>query len=95
MRKRGRIDGNQVAIVRELRQMGYSVLVMSHLGNGAPDILVGASGRNYAFELKDHNAKPSDKKLTTGEKIFHICWQGQIAVAETTEDICKIIEVHQ
>ena len=41
MRKRGRTDGNQSEIVKALRKLGYSVLVMSSMGGGAPDICVG------------------------------------------------------
>lgn len=95
MRKRGRIDGNQVAIVRALRQMGYSVLSISDIGNGAPDLVIGAAGKNYLVELKDWTQPVSKRKLTLDEKAFHLGWQGQISVAETIEDIWEIMEAHQ
>ncbi len=80
MRKRARIDANQPAIVKALRQVGCSVLVLSQLGDGAPDILVGRAGRNYLLEIKDGERPPSERKLTKDEQTFHNSWAGHKAV---------------
>lgn len=87
-----RIDANQPSIVKDLRNMGYSVLSMADLGDGAPDIVVGRKQRNWLFEVKDWKQPPSKRKLTAKEKLFHETWRGQINVIETTADAIKIME---
>lgn len=91
MRIRARVDDNQKDIVKALRQCGYSVLCSHTLGKGAPDIIVGARGRNFLFEIKDNKKKPSQKKLTECEVDFHQSWSGQVSVIETIEDALIII----
>ena len=87
MRLAGRTDGNQTEIVAGLRARGYSVLVMSGLGKGAPDILVGRHGENILVELKDPVQPPSKRKLTHDEKVWHATWRGQVLVAMHIEEI--------
>jgi len=91
MRLRGRIDANQVQVVRDLRKMGCSVLVTSNLGTGAPDLLVGFRGVNYLFEIKDGTQPPSKRKLTEDEQDFHLMWDGQVAKVETVQDCLDIM----
>jgi len=94
MRKQGRRDGNHVAIVRELRQLGYSVLDLGSVGCGCPDILVGKDKRNWLLEIKDGNLAPSRRKLTPDEKAFHEQWRGQVATVETTaQAVAKLEEL--
>ena len=46
MRRAAKIDENQPEIVDALRAMGCSVTILSAVGNGCPDILVGFRGIN-------------------------------------------------
>lgn len=82
MRLKGKIDINQTEIVKALRKCGFSVLSMANLGNGAPDICVGAFGNNYLFEIKADRKK----KLTQDEHKFHSNWSGQVAIITSFED---------
>lgn len=91
MRRAGNIDANQPEIVKSLRKAGCSVWITSGFGHGAPDLVVGARGRTYLFEIKDPAKPPSKRKMTTDEKAFHFAWQGHIAVIETAEDALKEI----
>lgn len=94
MRKRGRVDGNQAQIVKELRQAGCSVAMTSDLGCGVPDILVGLRGVNVWAEIKDPNQPPSKRRLTPDEKEFHAAWKGQVCVIETAEELLsKLVAV--
>jgi hypothetical protein len=68
--------------------MGCSVLIVSQLKN-CFDILVGWKGKNFAFEIKDGNKPPAQRKLTEGEKKFFDSWKGQVAVVESLEDAIK------
>ena len=91
MRQAARTDENQKEIVKELRQLGYSVLDLSGVGGGCPDICVGASARNFLFEIKNPAKPQKDRKLTPDQVKFHRSWQGQIRIIETTEDAIKVI----
>ncbi len=90
MRRRGRIDDNQPAIVKELRQIpGFSVAITSAVGNGFVDIVVGFKEFNGMYEIKDPAKEPARRKLTPDEDKFHKAWFGHIAVAETTAEIVR------
>lgn len=91
MRLRGRTDGNQQKIVKELRQYGCSVQPLSNVGDGCPDVLVGFRGVNYLFEVKDPTQKPSARRLTPDEKKWHSSWSGQSFVIETSADAIEYI----
>lgn len=81
-RKAAKIDANQPAIVKELNAMGYSVAL------GHDDILVGAHGKTFWFEIKTDakaQVKDSQKKLIKE-------WRGHYAIVWTTEMILKELE---
>jgi hypothetical protein len=90
-RSSGRVDANHPTIVKELRDMGYSVLSLADLGKGKPDILVGTGhgthGMNLAVEIKDPAKPLSKRQLTDDERVFHAIWRGPLIIAETTEEI--------
>lgn len=81
-----RIDENQPAIVSALRQVGATVLVLSMVGSGCPDICVGFRGVTYLFEIKDGQKPASKRKLTGDEQIWHDNWRGQVAIVESVDD---------
>ncbi len=90
MRLRGRVDDNQPAIVKELRQIpGFSVAITAAVGNGFVDIVVGFKGFNGMYEIKDPAKEPARRKLTPDEDEFHKAWFGHIEVAETTAEIVR------
>jgi hypothetical protein len=91
VRRRARIDANQPLIVEALREAGASVLSLSPMGGGCPDLLVGKDGRNYLMEIKDPTKKPSQRTLTPDEFEFHGLWRGIIHVVETVEEALKLI----
>ena len=91
MRKRGRTDANQSEVVRQLRQMGASVAIISSVGGGVPDLIVGVAGRNYLVELKDPAKPPSERLLTREENAFREGWAGQWMLGFTAEHIMQEI----
>lgn len=91
MRRAGRTDANQVEIVATLRACGCSVLVLSSVGRGAPDLLVGRRGRNYALEVKDGAKPPSARRLTPDEQAWHDAWRGQVAVVSTVTEALSAV----
>lgn len=91
MRKRGRRDGNHKLVIRELRAIGYSVHDLGGVGDGCPDIVVGAQGKNWLFEIKDPAQPPSKRRLTSDERIFFANWRGQVRKVETAEEIIEVV----
>lgn len=94
MRLKGRVDGNQKEIVEGLRGIGASVLVMSALGDGAPDILVGWRKKNILFEIKNPDQVPSARKLTPDEIKFRDTWEGNYYVITTVEQAVRLVLDH-
>jgi len=90
MRRRARTDENQAAYVRALRQIpGVSVLDLSRLGQGAPDLAVGYDGRTTLVELKNPAMPPSARRLTPDEERFRDGWTGSYLI---TTDLSEILE---
>lgn len=86
MRRAAKIDANQKEIVKALRQLGASVLLLHRVGQGCPDALVGRCGINVLLELKDGSLSPSRQRLTPDEKNFFDSWGGQVAVVTSVKE---------
>lgn len=95
MRYPRRIDNNQREIVREFRRYGWSVAIISSLGAGIPDLIVGATlgDRKYTalIEVKDGSKPPSARKLTACEEIFRRDWLGDYHIITSVEDVANLI----
>lgn len=87
-----RIDANQNEIVAVLRKCGASVLILSEVGKGCPDLLVGHRGINHLVELKDGKKPKSQQKLTDCEDKFFKTWQGTVRVINTVEQALELIQ---
>lgn len=83
MRKKGRVDENQKEIVSGLRAIGATVALLSSLGSGIPDILVGFRGKNYLMEIKNPEKPIRDQRLTKDEQVWIDAWWGQVDVVKT------------
>ncbi len=87
-----RTDNNEAAIVKALRKMGYTVQV------GMDDIIIGAHGLNYWFEIKD----PKHVSAKTGlinesakkdsQKRLEKEWKGQYDIVSSLDEILGIIK---
>lgn len=84
-----RVDANQAAVVDALRRCGCSVQVLSDVGKGCVDIMVGRLGVTYCLEIKDGSQPPSKRKLTPDELEWHANWKGHAVVVESVEDALK------
>jgi hypothetical protein len=89
MYKHGKKDTNQNEIAKALQGIGCSVLDMSSLGDGAPDMCVGYRGKNIFIEVKE-----SEKaKLTKTQKPFHERWNGKIHIVwNAVQAINRVLE---
>lgn len=91
MRRFGKIDANQNEIVKQLRDKNISVGILSSVGNGFPDLVIGYKGKNYLIELKDGEKCESQKRLTILEALFFKSWRGQISKCENLISILEVI----
>jgi len=88
-RRAAKVDVNQPELVKQIREFGWTVQHLHTIGKGCPDIMVGAKGTNYLFEIKNPEY---DGELTADEQDWHNDWRGQVAIAETIEDILEVVK---
>jgi hypothetical protein len=86
-----RIDENQPEIVKTFRGLGASVLILSAVGKGCPDLALGIFGKNYLIEIKNGNKPPSAQKLTEKEQEFFESWKGQVNIITSKEQAITFI----
>lgn len=91
MRRAAKVDANQSDIVKALRAVGATVQVLSDVGKGCPDLLVGRAGKNYLLEIKDGDKFKSKRKLTPDQIEWHQEWCGQVAVVECVDDALVVV----
>jgi hypothetical protein len=83
-----RTDANQKPIVEALRKAGFSVIVVSDVGNGLSDLIVGFWMQGvgpYAIlmEVKDGTKAPAQRQLTKAQLKMVRGWRGPYAVVES------------
>ena len=93
MRRAARIDANQTQIVSALRSVGASVELLSAVGKGCPDLLVGYRGMNLLMEVKDGKKPPSERKLTSDQIVWHREWKGVVTVVNSVDEALFAIGV--
>lgn len=70
--RHGNPDANQAVIVEALRKVGAIVCIMTNIGDGAPDLLVGWRGETTLLEVKTE-----DGKLAVEQLRWHAVWRGR------------------
>jgi Holliday junction resolvase len=86
-----RTDANQREIVDTFRKMGASVQILSDIGKGCPDLVVGIRGINYLVEVKDGSKAPSKQRLTEPEQVFFDTWKGQVCIIKNQDEAVRLI----
>jgi len=77
--------------VKTFRDLGCSVLILSMVGKGCPDICVGFRGKNYLFEIKCGDKPLSSQKLTKMEIKFFDDWRGYVSIISSKDDVLEFI----
>ena len=80
------VDSIQRQITESLRKLGITVLVLSNVGHGCPDLLLGYAGKNYLIELKT-----GKNNLTPFEKRFFDEWRGQADIAHNLDEVLQLL----
>jgi hypothetical protein len=91
MRRAARIDDNQPEIVAYLRQRGASVQILSAVGQGCPDLLVGYRTATVPVEIKDGAKPPSRQALTPDEALWMAQWAGSYRVVRSVDDAEQLL----
>lgn len=101
------MDANQAGIVEALRGIPEcSVLLLSSVGKGCPDLLIGYRGANLLVELKnpDHEKIGGDAMQETRKRQqeFRDSWRGAVIRATSLKEIITamtgwndIVEVYE
>lgn len=86
-----RVDTNQREIVHGLRNAGYTVQHLHKVGQGCPDILVGARNGLQKFNLL-LEIKEGDGKMTAQQIVWHADWLGQVAVVRNLAEALEAVK---
>ena len=81
-----KVDSNQAQIIADLKKIGVSVLNLSRVGGGCPDILVGWQGKNILIEIKTAKGNLNDSQIE-----FFKEWKGPKFVCKSINEIIEII----
>ena len=85
-----RVDCNQKDIVHALKTFGATVVDLSGVGKGCPDLLIGFKGTTYLIEIK----KDSKAKFTPQQLQFNELWAGGvIARIQTINEAIALLKV--
>jgi len=89
-----RVDINQSMIVEALRRAGASVQVLSEVGKGVPDLLIGVTThRGKAVNVLVEIKNPAGRcDLTDAETRWIESWRGQVAICRTPEEVLAVLE---
>lgn len=66
-----KVDNNQLEIVKVFKSLGATVLNLSGVGKGCPDLLIGYKGISVLVEIKSKTGKFTEPQLKFMEQ-----WQG-------------------
>lgn len=92
MRRIARTDDNQTLLVKVARQCGATVQILSQVGSGCPDLLIGMRGKNFLVEVKDGTQPPSQRKLTPDQEKWHREWNGQKRVITSVSEMIEFLQ---
>ena len=94
MRRAAKVDDIQREIVAALRTCGATVLNLSRVGEGCPDLLVGFRGHNVLIEVKRPRAKGQRAGTTTpAQDDFLAGWRGRAVVVRTVDEALRAVGV--
>ena len=92
-RYRAKRDANHAEIQAALERIGCTVLDLSAVGGGCPDIAVGRGGVTFLLEIKapralnrDGSLSARDKRSTDGQAAWAASWRGGPVVRVTSVD---------
>ena len=87
-----KVDKNQVAVVKTLRDYGAQVFHLHTPGGGIPDLLVCFNDQTILMEVKDG----ADKKLTPQQITLFAGWQGgPLHRVNSVQDAIEVLKLYE
>ena len=88
MRRKARVDENQLVIVARLRRHGATVVPLHTVGEGVPDLLVGIRGTTLLVDVKTPAGRLTERQVD-----WHGTWTGApVCIVRSEEDVDTIME---
>jgi len=87
--KQHKVDKNQKEIVDYLESIGASVQLLSSVGGGCVDLLVGLEGVNYCIEVK-----MPEGTVTPAQWKWHDKWKGQKVIVEEIGEVTDFLSAY-
>lgn len=85
-----RVDLNQPEVVSAFRKLGWTVSVMSRVGEGVPDLYVSKRGKGFWIEVKSMKGK-----LTESEQEFFDLHPGCCSIIRSAEEVSVFDSLQQ
>lgn len=92
MRKFGKVDANQAAVVAAIRSLGASVQSLASVGSGCPDLLCAIAGMCFLVEVKDGSKIPSAQKLTPDQIVWHSKWRAPVYIVNSVPQAVDLVQ---
>lgn len=90
----GHRDANHKPITDVFERCGCTVIDLSGVGDGVPDLLIGVLGRTFLVEVKDGSKPPSRRRLRKTQKGFALVWGGSpVHVVETVQQAWDLAQL--
>ena len=95
MRRMAKVDATHGQIVHALRAAGFSVVDLSRVGGGVPDLLVGGRGHSWLVEAKrpgvaDRKRGAVQARTNASQSLFRATWRGcPVIVATSGEEALR------
>ena len=86
-----RIDANQPEVVAAFERLGCSVIDLSRVGGGVPDLAVSVFRATCFVEIKIEKVDSHDGVMKPEQIRFHRESKAWIEVARTLEDVERIV----
>ena len=83
-----RTDSNHKEIMQAFRSVGATVLDLSRVGMGCPDLLISHQGSQALVEVKAPGGK-----FTPQQKLFMTCWQAPVHKIETVQEAVELVKI--
>src|SRR6266436_5504446 len=78
---RSRVDTNQAEIISTLKKAGCTVLSLTRLGGGAPDLLAARGGKMWLMEVKTNSGM-----VRKEQKDWAKSWNAPVHVVRSSEE---------
>ena len=83
-----RTDANHKEIMKAFRSAGATVLDLSRVGMGCPDLLISHQGSQALVEVKVPGGK-----FTSQQELFMTCWQAPVHMVENVQEAEELVKI--